>query len=586
MGLVGVLLSLGTTTSLGRLLVRIPLYGGQRLQNRNAVIFDLALAVLLGFFVDDLARRHRRARDREQATLGPLDTFPRRVLAALPVIGCLGIIVVAYLNPVGLQLRLGVANPASDLFKKLSPYLGVTVALALAIGCFMLIAHRLSHVSRTVLLVVLAGSDLGVYLANASYATVPSSALAGSTPASRQLAQLSGGARFALYDPLDIGLADGQSSSEIGKPDMNALRGIPSIQGYGSIVSGFYQNETNTHSIGDLNPSVLRNGLANELDLRVFLTLPVYLEEGLPPNSPIPVAGVPRPASNGLAGSAKAVPAPAPLASGPWVVGSSEQRQWLLASISSLRRVTVVVNKTGAQMPGSLEVALVAPGETPKFASVPVVNGQAVLASRVPRVAETVVIRDPGSVRITVGAVVVVTQNPDDRLLLDGSLQGSLAAPQWEYAGTLGPYTVFLNHDVDGQAWFQATASKTPTGAQRGFGTVVTTSESTSGEERMSVSTTRPALLVRSVAFEPGSTAKLTPSDGGPVRPLAVRRLGLIQSVQIPAGNYEVSWSYAPRSVVVGGLLSLGSVVAVTLLGILIGVDRRRRRRSMPQAPA
>lgn len=578
MGLVGVLLALGTTTPLGRLLIQIPLYGGQRLQNRNAVIFDLALAVLLGFFVDDLVGRRRDADHRAQQSLAVLETLPRRLLAVLPVVGCLGLVAVAYLSPIGLQLRLGVTEPVDDLFKQLTPYLGATAALALAIGCFALIAHRLTHTARVVLVVVLAGADLGVWLANASYATAPSAVLAGSTTASRQLRELSDGARFALYDPLDIGATQGQSSSELGKPDVNILRGIPSIQGYGSIVSGLYQDETDTHSIGDLSPAVLQNGLANELDLRVLLTLPVYLEEGLPPNSPIPVAGVPPRAASG-SHSAAVTPAPAPLASGPWVVNPSSRKAWLLPSVSVVRRVTVVVNRTGGPLPRVLDVALERPAGATQFTAVPVVDGKAVFVSPSPQSAEMVVIGDPGSGAATVGAVVVVTQNPDDRLLLDGSLQGSLVALQWEYDGHLGPYTVFVNHDVDGAAWLQTARSRAVTGSQLGLGSVQITSESTSGGEKMTVAAKRPALLVRSVAFEPGSTATLTPSGEGAVRVLAARQLGLIQAVRIPAGNYLVTWSYAPRSVEIGVLLSFGSLIVMLLVVVVYVADRRRRRR-------
>jgi hypothetical protein len=579
MGLVGVLLALGTSTPIGRLLVQIPLYGGQRLQNRNAVIFDLALAELLGFFVDDLVGPPRDADHRAPQPLALLETVPRRLLAALPVVGCVGLVVVAYLNPIGLQLRLGVTVPVDDLFKRLTPYLGVTVALALAIGCFSFIAHRLTHASRVVLVVVLAGADLGVYLANASYATAPSAVLAGSTAMSRQLAQLSEGGRFALYDPLDIGATEGQSSSELGKPDTNVLRGISSIQGYGSIVSGLYQNETNTHSLGDLNPAVLRNGLANELDLRVFLTLPVYLQEGLPPNSPIPVAGVAPSASSGASDPAVATPAPAPLASGPWVVAPSSSDQWLLASASTIRRVTIVVNRAAGQMPRVIDIALERPGQAAHFTAVPVVDGRAAFVPPTPGSAEAVVVRGPGSGAVTVGAVVVVTQNPDDRFLLDGSLQGSLAIPLWDYDGHLGPYTVFINHHVDGPAWLQSASSRTLTGAQPGLGSVVTTSESTSGEAKMSVVAKRPSLLVRSVAFEPGSTAQLTPK-GRSARRLAVRRLGLIQAVEIPAGNYQVTWSYAPQSVVLGILFSLASLIVAMVVVALLIADRRRRRRT------
>jgi hypothetical protein len=359
------------------------------------------------------------------------------------------------------------------------------------------------------------------------------------------------------------------------------LHQVPSVQGYGSIVSGVYQVDTNTHSLGDLNPAVLRNGLANELDTRVFLTLPVYLDEGLPPNGPVAVAGVATGVTTHDSGSSASTPPPAPLASGPWIVDANNHNEWLLPSISAIRRVTIVVNHTTPQMPRSIDVALELPGQAAHFVPVPVVNGEAVFASRTAHPAEAVLIGNPGSAAVTIGAVVVVTQNPDERFLLDGALQGSLLVPQWRYEGQLGPYTVFLNQDADGTAWLQAGSSRQVAQSLPAVGKVVTTSTSISGAEQMSVVANRPALLVRSVAFEQGSTASLTPVGGGRTRSLVVKRLGLIEAVEIPAGRYQVTWGYAPRSVVIGALLSLGSVVAVALLAALVAVDRRRRRRAV-----
>jgi hypothetical protein len=241
--------------------------------------------------------------------------------------------------------------------------------------------------------------------------------------------------------------------------------------------------------------------------------------------------------------------------------------------------VTVILNRTAGQMPRVIDIALERPGQAAHFTAEPVVDGRAAFVSANSGSAEAVVVRDPAGGAVTVGAVVVVTQNPDDRILLDGSLQGSLTVPRWDYEGHLGPYTVFINHDVDGPAWLQSAGSRTLTGAQPGLGSVVTTSQSTSGEEKMLVVARQPSLLVRSVAFEPGSTAQLTP-EGGSARRLDVRRLGLIQAVEIPAGNYQVTWSYAPQSVVLGVLFSLGSLIVVMLVIAVFIADRRRRRRT------
>ena len=50
--LVGLILALGGNTPAGQLLVHLPLFGGQRLQSRNILVTDLALAVLLAYWAD------------------------------------------------------------------------------------------------------------------------------------------------------------------------------------------------------------------------------------------------------------------------------------------------------------------------------------------------------------------------------------------------------------------------------------------------------------------------------------------------------------------------------------------------------
>ena len=52
---VGLVLTMGSTTPLGPLLHEIPLLGSTRLQNRNIILFDLGVVVLLGWWIDTLA---------------------------------------------------------------------------------------------------------------------------------------------------------------------------------------------------------------------------------------------------------------------------------------------------------------------------------------------------------------------------------------------------------------------------------------------------------------------------------------------------------------------------------------------------
>ena len=67
--LAGVVLALGGNTPFGSLLVHLPLFGGQRLQSRNILVADLALAVLLAYWADHpFVERSQRTRPASPTT--------------------------------------------------------------------------------------------------------------------------------------------------------------------------------------------------------------------------------------------------------------------------------------------------------------------------------------------------------------------------------------------------------------------------------------------------------------------------------------------------------------------------------------
>ena len=64
---------------------------------------------------------------------------------------------------------------------------------------------------------------------------------------------------------------------------------------------------------------------------------------------------------------------------------------------------------------------------------------------------------------------------------------------------------------------------------------------------------------------------------------LAVRRDGLVQAVDVPAGRGVVTWSYRPPGFRLGFALSLGAT-ALILLAVISGLSVSRSRRG--RAPA
>ena len=374
----GVVLGLGIHTPLGHLLVHIPLYGGQRLQNRNVVMLDLALVVLLAYLVEDLFGRRpgtRRASRSDEAggpdrpdgtdeigppaatiggpadattarTVTPLTTWTSRLLALAPVLAAFALVGWAYAAPVAVELHFGFAVVNPSLFDEVTPYLASQLTVAGAIGLYVLFHRRLPRRAARFALVALILADLGIYVAFASYATAPSSILGQANPWSTAVARYTGpNGRFAIYNPLfQQPSPDAFALLELGVSDMNVLQGNASVQGYGSIVDNTYEDATDTHKYEDLDTSRLDDTTFDTLDTRALVTLPTYFQEALPPHSAIPVAGAPAVTATGAPGPTTDAPAPAPGATGPWTLEPHQSQTWLLAAPETVVRLSVVIN--------------------------------------------------------------------------------------------------------------------------------------------------------------------------------------------------------------------------------------------------
>jgi hypothetical protein len=208
-----------------------------------------------------------------------------------------------------------------------------------------------------------------------------------------------------------------------------------------------------------------------------------------------------------------------------------------------------------------------------------VVNGIAELRLKAVQRAERVIVENPTRSTVVIGAVVAVTRDPDDRLLLDGTLQGSLPPPHWAYSGHLGPFVVFENTEARGPAWLERPGSTSPSAPTDPSGSVTTAATMSTGAETMYVNSPQPVQLVRSVTYASGWTARVTPSAGARSRTATVRRIGLVQSVELPAGTYTVTWRYAPKSLRAGLIASAsGSLVFLTLAALWLRRTTGRRR--------
>jgi hypothetical protein len=91
--------------------------------------------------------------------------------------------------------------------------------------------------------------------------------------------------------------------------------------------------------------------------------------------------------------------------------------------------------------------------------------------------------------------------------------------------------------------------------------------------------------VIRAQAAIPGWTATWHP-DTGPNVALRVRRVGLVQGVDVPAGRGELTWTYKPPDWTVGWALS---ACALAVLAVMVGwalVASRKRSSPSDGAPS
>ena len=299
MAVVGVVLALGGNTPLGAILAQLPFYGTQRLQSRNILVLDVALAVLLAYWADEpFPERVRRLARRV-----PLDA----VFGALPAVVIVAVVAGAAW-PAGLVRWLDAsAGPSARVIEALRPWLIPFAVLGMLAMALLWTGRRLPRRVWSRLMAGFVVVDMMVFtaLAVVQIASRPGAASpvpGGPGAASPGAAAASGAAaaavphltiqpiaalgypgRFAIYDP---GLLETAQLSVLGPPDMNSLTRTPSVQGYTSLVDGRYAAATGSHMATGhgqnvLSPAAIGDQTLDALNTTILLTLPAYADGDL-----------------------------------------------------------------------------------------------------------------------------------------------------------------------------------------------------------------------------------------------------------------------------------------------------------------
>ncbi len=605
MFLAGVVLTTGSKTALGHLLVHVPLYGGQRDQNRNAAIADFALAALLAIFVDGLRADGHAA----LSALGAQRERLGRLLALAPVAAVIGLVVAMFAATGAMERWLGVDPVQAGLPGKMAAYYAIVVVIALAAAGVLLKRRWRSDAAHRGAAAVVAAADVLLFVAMASYQAVPSPVLAAGNPPLRSLmAQLPPGSRIAIDDPDQLALDDPAFLADrLGVNDLVLLHSLDSVQGYGSAVPAAYGSATGTHDVENLLPSALLGPTFDELDLGLLVVVPEQFGSVLPAGAPVPVPpGPPRPLGTSAAdlqpgGTARAAYPPA----GPWRLGSAGVT-WQLPAPSVLQALTLVFEARRGGVPAGVEVsARLADGRTVSSPSVStagrttvevplqpgaIAAGGGALAVTVTETSSPAAGAGAAGTAVVGAAVATVEagsaplalHQPSSgsvRFALDGLLQGFLTPPRWVYSGHIGPLVLYRNTSARGQAWLQAAGAGEP--ASPSGGSVTSLPLQQWQDPVTIVNASQPSLLVRSEQYAPGwsVTLQAVSASGalGPARRQPVRAVGLLQGVEVPAGRYRVTWQYHSGRVEIGLTLSAAGVLACAVMAASGIVTRRRQ---------
>jgi hypothetical protein len=585
---VGVLSALGGDTPFGHLMYAVPGIKSERLLNRNILLVDCALAVLTAWFVHGLMA-DRQARGPEPSTLSRLWRRGGRaevVVTAAPLALMAAVCLLLWVDGAGLQRALDISHPMTTFVRdRVAVLVTVQVAVAAWVTWVVLVRRRFTARTFGRLLGAAVAVDLVLFNVFVIAPPIREAQAMAAGPTSAAFRSLVGDGRFIIYDPDEF---DDSQLLGLGQTDLNLYQRLPSAQGYTALVDGTYYGVTGAHYQEDLNPESLAGPVWEELNVTTLLSLPGYFVTPVPSGpGPVPGSGPGIQYPNDLYH-----PGPLPQPDTVTLAGRSD-RTWYFGGVLTVSSFQVPV----LSGPSALRVGLVTPTgglrwlpPTAAAVSVATVAGQRTVRVSLARPAPAggIVVGTTGSRGAVLGVPDAVTAQSGE-VALDGRMQFGTTAPQWTFAGMFGSFGVFRPARPLG--WARVTG---PTGGAAPAGSSTQASApGLGGGGTVSVHATGPAALVRSVAFAEGWHATVATVEHrgggttvGPARPAAVTRAGLAQQVALPAaGDYLVTFSYAPTDAVVGLVVSAVAVVGLGVAAVCVLVSARRRRRARRMVP-
>jgi hypothetical protein len=571
----------GGNTPFGHVLFLIPGIKSQRLLNRSLLGVDFALAALLAWWVHMVLADRARARSEhegqeEAATVGEGATRTSARSRGVEVaVTCIPLAVVTVLCVgswfwgSGLEQAIGILFPSSSSMRlAVAAVLTGGVVIAAAGTWIALFPGRLTRTGLRRALALVMTVDLVFFTALILHGPVTQTTAHATGPTADRLTAVTGNGRFIIYDP------DRFLQGELfamGQTDLNVPKQVPSAQGYAALVDGNYYSATGAHLQETLDPYTLAGSTWDDLNVTVLLSLPSYFVTPVPSSAPTDRATSFPSDPNDFVGGPKV-----PMDSVRLVGGA--RHTWYFGSTLTVTgsHIGIVGKKTAS----SFRIGVITPtGSVDWMANSARGDDRSELriGPHTPTVAAGIVVQNDSGKPFSVATPEVDTVE-DGPVTLDGRLQNSVTSPHWTFTGTIGSFGVFRNAHPRGWAW------TTPRNAGDRPGQVRQLSAERDGTQRFLVHAQDPVWLVRSEAPAPGWHATVQAVDPtgtntkGAATSAPVDSLKVTQRVKVPAGDFVVTFHYAPVSALAG--LGLSAIGGVTLVvgGVFVLLGWRRRR--------
>jgi hypothetical protein len=530
LGAVGLIATWGNFTPLGHVFKAIPMFGSTRLQSRNVILVDLAVAVLLGWWINQLATK----RQEERSVSGRA-----KWITLLPALFVAGGAIALLTNGRAIVDRITDIDASGIAVEQMvvSNLFHLLFALS-AVVAVLVFAKRPSLRPLVTLFLIdvlafLALSGTGWF--GNGQPTMPS--------AERAASVLKTSGRVALVDQFN---AHERLYNQLGSPNLNVFTKQPSIQGYGSLISTIYGTNTGTHPRSQLDPCQLAKGRFAQLRLGAIALPATQLTDDLRLRQPeiprcLPVAPVTQ--TTRYFGRELSIRSIAligldpntPVTSGPATV-----------QLLDLHGKTI---GTPLEIP-ALPVATI---------SVPASTGKAA----------GFVIHAPN--RITLTREFVRARDTGATYGLETPFQEAMAKAPWQLSTVIDDVAVFTANNIVAEFSLE----RPDGGAQLSSPKVASW-----GDGWVTVATKQRVGVVRSMAYLPGWQVTARNLDTGALTQLPVLRHGLVQSVVVPPGHYELHFHYHAPYIRLSLIITVSAWMLLGLCTLwLIRLRRQAARR-------